>query len=437
MQRKNSFSELASNRKNIILNLVYIFNILIYMKKNLKNTKKWAFTLVELLLVCMILSLIMPSIFALYSFMIDSNREISARQDVVQQGYEFLEKLNILMQDYTIDYEEYYNRQMVGCREAWDSWEDFKWNTNYAIYDKSGYCDLFTTYWNENSTHKKTARWQEINTGFHNLYYCSSDPTNNPDNAHDVNLPVVVSKDKCWKYGKIQSFWQYEAFFTDVHKNTESAQNGSKVWDSDDENLWGGENGLWTSNIRAIADAENIQELYLISNDWKSRLYFRRKLIQEQDWYAQYKIQMLRLKWFDAWYKHNFSITSDNIGLYDGKIDTWVCDSEMWFVWQGNSIDSAWWAYSKYHLPKDVDDCWVDITQWWMSVLAWNITISPTVDSKLSWNSEEDQINPFIKLFIVNWVYRPYYSAKMAESIADFKMPIETTFNIKSFYTDY
>ena len=85
------------------------------MNKIRLNIKKNAFTLIELLFVCMILALIMPSMFAIYSFMINSNREVTARQDTIQQSYEFLEKLNILIQDYTIDYEEYYNRQMVGC----------------------------------------------------------------------------------------------------------------------------------------------------------------------------------------------------------------------------------------------------------------------------------------------------------------------------------
>ncbi len=69
--------------------------------------------MIELVFVCMILSIIIPSIYSLYSFIVRSNREISARQHAIQQSYEFFEKLNIRMQDYTIDYEEYYNRQMV------------------------------------------------------------------------------------------------------------------------------------------------------------------------------------------------------------------------------------------------------------------------------------------------------------------------------------
>ena len=79
------------------------------------QTKKSAFTLIEITIVAIMLGILIPSIFSIYSFIIKANREIHARQDAIQQGYGFFEKLNIWMQDYTIDYEEYYNRQMVGC----------------------------------------------------------------------------------------------------------------------------------------------------------------------------------------------------------------------------------------------------------------------------------------------------------------------------------
>ena len=82
------------------------------MHKFLK-TKKSAFTLIEITIVATILGILIPSIFSIYGFIIKSNREISARQNVIQQSYEFFEKLNIWMQDYTIDYEEYFNRQRV------------------------------------------------------------------------------------------------------------------------------------------------------------------------------------------------------------------------------------------------------------------------------------------------------------------------------------
>ena len=52
--------------------------------------------------------------------------------------------------------------------------------------------------------------------------------------------------------------------------------------------------------MKAIEDSDHIQEIYLISHDGKDRLYFRRKLIHQEGEQLQYKIQMLRLKGFDA-----------------------------------------------------------------------------------------------------------------------------------------
>ena len=65
----------------------------------------------------------------------------------------------------------------------------------------------------------------------------------------------------------------------------------------------------------AIADSENIPELYLISNDKRSRVYFRRKLVEQVDinnngtyqpFERLYVVQMLQLRGFDAGAKHSF-----------------------------------------------------------------------------------------------------------------------------------
>ena len=40
---------------------------------------------------------------------------IQARTNVTQDAYYAIEKINLLLKDYTIDYEEYFNRKNVGC----------------------------------------------------------------------------------------------------------------------------------------------------------------------------------------------------------------------------------------------------------------------------------------------------------------------------------
>ena len=387
------------------------------MKLNLK--KYHGFTLLEMLYVTIILWLLIPSIVWIYSFLIRSNRDIAARQSVIQQGFEFFEKLNILMQDYTIDYEEYYNRQMVGC--VWSTYvkDNFKWNIT-----TSWYCTNFTAYWNQNSTGRRPS----LSSSYHDIYYCSTS-ARWAQNA--VWNPVVVVND-CWALWTRQSFWQYQNLFTDVKEWT-----GNSIWDNDDVELW----KPVKNNLTAIKDENNIQELYLISYDWKNRLFFRRKLVNlkrldEWDYYAQYRIQMLRLRWFDAWQKHSFDIkVAENEWVYDGKIDTWACDTSMWFIWQWASVG---WAYWDYRLPANADDCWVDLTYWNTSISAWNISISPLWDPDLYWSERNHQINPFMKILVVNSVYLPMYSSKkeIGSSIMEFKVPLETTINMKSFYEE-
>lgn len=80
--------------------------------------KKKAFTIVEMVLALTIFSLIFGAIMTIYTRMINVKREFDARNHLLMTSYTMLEKLNILMKDYTIDYEEYFNRRMYGCTSA-------------------------------------------------------------------------------------------------------------------------------------------------------------------------------------------------------------------------------------------------------------------------------------------------------------------------------
>ena len=395
---------LATKHKNIIHFILSLFSNH-HMKK--ESIKYWGFTIIELLTVTVILGILIPSIITIYSFMIKSNKEFNLRQTSIQQWYEFFEKLNILMQDYTIDYEEYFNRQMVWCVKSWSTlltWDNFKWNVWL-----SWYCTEFTAYWNENSTNRNIWNW---NSKDHDIYQCSS-----IDGSDAKWRALVIKKDACWRFWGKQSYGQYKALFTDVRQIID---------EGDDEDLW----TMVNSWVQAIEDGDNIQELYLISHDGKSRLFFRRKLFTWDEIQSQYKIQILRLRWFDAGYKHDFH-SDDKRGMYDWKIDTWACDAWMGFVCNWTKIN---WAYTDYKLPGNADDGWIDITHGPINVYTWNISIAPYEDPDLSWADQSIQTNPYVKFFTVFGVYVPYYKWKMAESIINFKVPIQTTISTKSFY---
>lgn len=323
------------------------------------------------------------------------------------------------MHNYTIDYEEYFNRQKVWCVGEDNWWSGFTRNVG-----QSWYCSNFTFYGNWNSTERRNLD----STWYHDIYYCSS-ATNAKRNWNN-NKPGeynILTSQKCWTPVWLQSYGQYAALFTNVHWAV--ADEGRIVWDSDDEDLWQPVNPNFSW---AVADFDNVKEIYLISIDWNSRLYFRRKLVETEWKHAHYKLQMLRLKWFDAWQKHNFE-ESNNEWLYDWKIDTRACDASMWFECKWDTLS---WAYPEYRLPKDVDDGWIDMTQWWLSVVSWNINVSPKDDPDLRWNGQDHQVNPFFTLQIINGVYAPYYKSALWESIEEFKMALKTTFNMKHFYTE-
>lgn len=90
--------------------------------------------------------------------MIKLKYNIQARTNVTQDAYFVIEKINLLLKDYTIDYEEYFNRKNVGC----DSYtEPFTRNDT-----GNGYCDLFTAYGNNNEINGESME--------HKTYLCSS-----------------------------------------------------------------------------------------------------------------------------------------------------------------------------------------------------------------------------------------------------------------------
>ena len=75
----------------------------------------------------------------------------------------------------------------------------------------------------------------------------------------------------------------------------------------------------------------------------------------------------------------------------------------------------------------------MDLTRWSTTVSARKITISPTTDSELAWAKEDRQINAYMRILIVNGLYPPYYGM-LTDSAWDYKVPLQTTINMKDFY---
>ena len=138
--------------------------------------------------------------------MIKLKYNIQARTNVTQDAYYAIEKINLLLKDYTIDYEEYFNRKNVGC----DSYTE-----PFTRHDTgNGYCDLFTAYGNNNAIAGLPTTQQSI-------YFCSSITGENNPYTVIKNLQLQNGVG-CTHTGQ-QSFGQYFRQFRDVKKDVDTA----------------------------------------------------------------------------------------------------------------------------------------------------------------------------------------------------------------------
>jgi hypothetical protein len=66
-----------------------------------------------MILTITIFALLVGVVFTVYHRMVNMRINVEARQTLIDRSYFLMEKLQVVMADYTIDYEEYYNRKIV------------------------------------------------------------------------------------------------------------------------------------------------------------------------------------------------------------------------------------------------------------------------------------------------------------------------------------
>lgn len=354
-----------------------------------------------------------------------------------------MERIQGLMKDYSLDYEEYFNRRLVGCDEESGQWDifsrDIDSDTSNIYGTWNGHCDRFTAYGNRNSLNT-------VMTNNHTLYYCSSRVSETtPDLVFNNNNPSLASNSLALWFGCFdatmttffatdnllyQSYGQYRQQFFDVQDDVDFVP--WVVWDDDDLSLWRGPVALLTGSV---------QELYLISQDETQRVYMRRKLVDQWDrdndgttWNSlsdnRYTLQILKLRWFDAWSEHSFGTISP--WIVDGQIDTWACDASQWFICTWVDLGGA---YTDYKLPNSVDDGRVDILTQDISVRDWKVIVSPLRDPKIAFAEDMSQINPTVTLVIETGLYGKNRRGKIPfETLEKYTITVQTTFASKYFY---
>lgn len=371
--------------------------------------KKW-FTLLEIIISVTWFFLMMTVVINAYLSIITFRHSFHIRAKLIENTYYMFEKVNLLLRDYTIDYEEYFNRSRVWC----DTSGYFSWNVWI-----NGYCDLFTNFGNKNSF--------QTNPNKHSIYYCSSYTGYYADPEYVNYVPLLSTWCATWTF---QSFGQYVKQFLDVKENVDF--DTSFVGDSDDTDLW-----EWPE---AILNSTWVKELYLISQDKQYRVFIRRALIDSWDfnwdWYISgdneylYTLQMLKLRSFDAWNNHDFDIDNSS-GVYDNILDTWACDYSQWFVCSWNNL---WNIYSWYRFPVDdlqYNSGWVSLFDNSITVTDRNIVVYPTKDPELAWMESDYQIMPYFTISLKTKPYGWVWQRKLKWSINDYQFTLQTTFTTK------
>lgn len=375
--------------------------------------KKKSFTLIEVLTVLVIISSIFLTVIQVYTKLVQLNVEVQAKKTLIENTNFAVEKFNILMKDYTIDYEEYFNRLVVWCDNT--QWNSFLWDVN--SWSANWYCDRYTWYWNYQT-------WTNDKQ-----YYCSSKAVWVDSNTIYTNLELTI-----WKW--CRNTWNQQIFYSYKNQHWDSKYDNDLNWtafdDDDDEDLW-----VWP---QSILDNLNVRELYLIKKDNSEKTMIRRTLITSWDlnwdWLVNldvekmYNVQILWLRSFDAWTWHNFNPAFS--WVYDWKYDTFACDESRWFKCSWNLI---WWWYVNYRLPNWWNDWWINI--FWNNITFVNLKfeIFPTKYYDYNWKSNSFSINPYVRIYFKTKIYWESWKRKLnPSSLEEFDIDIQTTLNTKINY---
>lgn len=360
--------------------------------------KRW-FTLVEMLLVVIISGSLFTTIYAIMTTLPRIKIFNDARQQLIEQTNDVMNRFAILFQDYTIDYEEYFNRQRCG-----------------AILSR-GHYSVFSKYWNASFFWTYNGNYYDPATGknppTHYIKYFNKTPF-----IREVVCPL--------------SYGQYKAMFWDMGGDTDwqwrinsvagsSIDTFAFVGDADDKDLGTGPDAFW-ANIRG-----KVKEIYLISHDGKRRLFLRRNCKTTNIC----TIQMLKLRGFDAGSRHTFETTDAK--TYDGEIDTWACDAGEGFICGGLAISDN--VYPNYKLPKDWDDGWIDLFDGAISIQDWTIKIKPDKNPDYAWAESDYQVNPYMTIGITAKLVPSFWERKLWNMLKDYSFTLQTSFDTKSFYT--
>jgi len=357
----------------------------------LKNNKKNAFTLIEIMFWILLSSIILIISFDVVAKVSFWKIKLIDSSNIEKEAFFFAQRLyETIKKSWNLDYEEYWNRAVV-WKTTYSSWH-YNLDTGYwnFWYD----WDLWTTnYWN-NYYYCRSWNWNLLWS-----WWCVS---NLNDWDWDVSTTSDSNIDYNWHY---QRYWEYSFQFIDYNSNADDDlwdEDGDNliIWDEDDEYLWN-----WPEVFDSWID---VKELYLISADKIHRTFIRLNYFidpnapswatcSSSDWWATYtwtgclwKIEFLKLLGRDRGMDHDSTSIDSDWTQYDWVIDTWLIDPEF----TGGEEVIAWSNSINYWLPLFSNN---------INVKSFKIYSYPNKDINLAWkdNSTWTNVSPYIRIDLV------------------------------------
>lgn len=388
--------------------------------KYLKN--KW-FTIVEIMISILIVTIIFIAWFQALSAVTIWKSRVIQQTDIQKESFYFIEKLfEMIKKWWTIDYEEYFNRKVI-WNTTFSSWhfleKSWFWNFwNGWIVDSTTYWDWFY--------YCISGNWTSIGTWW--CVWTKNLLSNNSWNLNPEGDFFDKDIDFSWeqqRYGQYSfQFIDYNSNFDDDYGDEDEGWNGYIIWDDDDEYI-----GDWPS---VFTWWTNVTELYLISGDKTKRTFFRWNVKLDPEAPPSYTcwvdsitntitwsgclwtIEYLSLQWKDYWMDHiPWWWPSEN----DWVIDTWTIDYD--FTWVDWIV--AWTWANSYRVPLFPET---------INVTKFEVYPYPNKSLDYAWrdNSIDLNISPYVDIVLKikpSWLSRKKIWWEWKE--IDFSMTVSLT----------
>lgn len=374
------------------------------------TSKKW-FTILEI-----VVSLVLFAVIMIFAFDSLSNLGIIraktvSKVDLEKELYFFSEKLASMIKDGgLIDYDEYWNRKVIGIETASGH---YLRQTGFGNYGSWG------------------ALWTTTYGGWY--YYCRSGSGTSLmgtgwclEGPNDLGNSVSFS-------GIYQRYGQYKYHFIDYNSNADG--------DYGDEDgvdwLIGDEDDVDIGDGPTIFSGW-VQELYLYNSYSKTRTFFRWHITRDPDAPSSTScnittgvgdacignIEILKLSGKDYGQNHD-GLTGS--GIYDGFLDTWVCHPD----WEW-SCSSGPTAIGTQKIPTGSDAEWIPLFPSSVNVKNLQFFLYPNKDPLKAWSSDEESIfvHPHVRIELtlgLSWKKRKSLKSD------DPKVSISTTLSLSEF----